>query len=751
MVNNQSVYANWDYAIDSSNDSIYDYQTGIITVGGTPFEIYGIAVKETADKVYFAINANLPLGGQDDPRAKNDNIAWGDLILNFTNPTLNAADSKLFGISFAANDTSAGRGSGLFGDVSSTSVVNTNAQLPRIAKLGAYNDFVSDGGGTPSNGDLSVDDPYFNLDEPIRNVIQSGTRLGDVTLLSAVELGDLNFGTPGLYTIGFSVDRSLLPAGEFTMHLAPECGNDVIALRGKLFEAPAIDIEKKTNLIDIATPDEAIVLQPGTPIIWTYEVTNTGGVPFSLSQVQVTDDKVSNVSFLSSSDVNQDQVLSPGEKWIYAASGVAEALSISNSPLTTTVNLGFETDGAGNPLPAGTFIDDEYQAKYGLTISSIRLGRGTEDPNHRIMIFDSANPTGGDYDLGTPNQYFGGPGISKDGTSPEEGNNRLPLGNLLIISQNNNANDPNDNATGGIIRFDWQNPAQVNYLDILDVDKGDTRNKIRTYDAAGNLIAEYAVRPIGDNAYQRVLLGGELASRLEMIFDPSADGTATGAIANISFTQSQAIYQNVGTVTIAGLETVTDSDTSYYRNGDTASFLYPPGKVDYAGEDDLVSDSTPSSSQSTPLKPGKGGQWLEGQAGRDSLRGGSGNDTLIGNVGHDLLWGKAGRDLLRGGKGNDELVGGSGQDTLNGDGGKNQLVGGKGRDCFVFSKNSFSLVQDFQYEQDVIMLKGDFDLEDIDILQRGSNTVIRFEDQTIAKLKGISSDLISLDNFQVAS
>jgi len=751
MVNNQSIYASWDYAIDSINDSIYDYRTGTTTtVGNTPFEAYGIAVKEIADKVYFAVNTNLPLEGQNDSRATGSNIAWGDLILNFTDPTLDAANGELFGISFAANDVSAGRGTGIFGNVITTSAVAQNAQRPDLINLGAYSAFVSSNGGTPSNGDLGSNDPYFNANEPIRNVIQSGTRLGDVTLLSATELGDLSFGTPGSYTIGFAVDRALLPAGEFTMHLAPECGNDVIALRGSLFEAPAIDIEKKTNLIDVATLDEAIVLQPGTPIMWTYEVTNTGGVPFSLTQVQVTDDKVSHISFLSSSDVNQDQVLSPGEKWIYAASGIAEQLSTSNSTIPRTVNLDFETDGAGNPLPAGTFIDDEYQASYGLTISSIRLRQGTEDPNHRIMIFDSANPTGGDDDLGTPNEFYGGPGKSNDGTSGEAGGNRLPLGNVLIISQNNDPNAPNDNSTGGIIRFDWQEPTQVNYINILDADKGDRANKILTYDVAGNKLAEYAVRPIGDNSYQRIQLGGELAIRLEVVFDPRFDGTATGAIASVGFTQSQPVYKNTGTVTVDGLQHVTDSDASYYRNGTDTNYICQPEKTVHAEPDYSISKPTSSDSQLvqlSSLRPDKVDHLVQGRSGQDLLRGGRGNDELIGGAGDDFLWGKAGRDLLGGGNGNDELIGGAGQDILDGNAGRNSLEGGKGTDYFVLSQHSFSVIQDFQNGHDVIMLRGNFKLEDIDIVQNGINTIIRFEDQAIATLKGISSGSVSIDNF----
>ena len=50
-------------------------------------------------------------------------------------------------------------------------------------------------------------------------------------------------------------------------------------------------------------------------------------------------------------------------------------------------------------------VDNEFAA-LGISVT-------TNDPiNHPAMIFDSSNPTGGDWDLGTPNQAFGGPGRS---------------------------------------------------------------------------------------------------------------------------------------------------------------------------------------------------------------------------------------------------------------------------------------------------------------------------------------------------
>ena len=54
------------------------------------------------------------------------------------------------------------------------------------------------------------------------------------------------------------------------------------------------------------------------------------------------------------------------------------------------------------------------------------------------MIFDSANPTGGDDDLGSDT-----------------------LGGVLIISEDGDSTDPDDNAAGGSICFDFDDVVRM--------------------------------------------------------------------------------------------------------------------------------------------------------------------------------------------------------------------------------------------------------------------------------------------------
>jgi phospholipase/lecithinase/hemolysin len=136
-----------------------------------------------------------------------------------------------------------------------------------------------------------------------------------------------------------------------------------------------------------------------------------------------------------------------------------------------------------------------------------------------------------------------------------------------------------------------------------------------------------------------------------------------------------------------------------------------------------------------------------GLAGNDTIEGQDGQDILLGSTGDDILEGNTANDSLLGGTGNDFLVGGKGNDLLNGGANHNNLEGDDGQDIFVLNFNGVSTIKDFQEGQDKIDLAGSITFSDLDIVQQGSDTAIRFDETELAMLPGIEANSLSIDDF----
>lgn len=218
----------WQYTTDSFNDSMAGYD-----VGGTRYEIYSTAVKETEDSIYFAINTNMPTHGHDSTNAQDGHIAWGDLLFNFSGKNLDTASAnrELFGIRFADNGAGVGE-LGVYANVTAKQLARQNGLLLWNESLNGYINWINQHGGNPTMGDLSVYDPYFNQGGHVPNLIASGIKIGDVEVLTDVSQLGLDFGSfgaTGTYTFALKFDRHLLPSGDYVYTLAPECDNDVTA------------------------------------------------------------------------------------------------------------------------------------------------------------------------------------------------------------------------------------------------------------------------------------------------------------------------------------------------------------------------------------------------------------------------------------------------------------------------------------------------------------------------------------------
>ncbi|MGB5659472.1 MAG: hypothetical protein WBO54_08320 [Thermoanaerobaculia bacterium] len=191
-------------------------------------------------------------------------------------------------------------------------------------------------------------------------------------------------------------------------------------------------------------------------------------------------------------------------------------------PVDCLPTFDFEMDGEGNPLVAGQIIDDEW-ATLGVTVS-------TNDPaNHPLMIFNSSSPTGGDSDLGTPNNDFGGPGIGAGGEFLSPGRNGLPRAHVLIISANGDPSDPNDYDFGGTIDFVFDPPArQVTEVHVLDIDPSEG-GTIKAFDADDVEILTRPLLELGNNGFQVVPIGAFAVGRLEITLQ------STGAVSAIVY------------------------------------------------------------------------------------------------------------------------------------------------------------------------------------------------------------------------
>ena len=211
---------------------------------------------------------------------------------------------------------------------------------------------------------------------------------------------------------------------------------------------------------------------------------------------------------------------------IGAAALVAAVLVVlSFHPSDATVidfnGLAAGTIVAGESPSGGTVSDNPYAE---FTLSCVNDGGG---PNS-LVLFDSQNPTGGDADLGSPNADFGGPGVGWGGSSGRPGENNNNWGNLLIIAENvidgdgdGLVDDPDDEACGGVIVFEFEQAVAVLRVVLVDIDYNETA-EVRLYDEVG-IVATLPAQALGNNSVQTLDGGAQLGIyRMEIEVSSSA-------------------------------------------------------------------------------------------------------------------------------------------------------------------------------------------------------------------------------------
>jgi len=227
------LYNNWNYSIDASGDGS----------GGRTMDIRGMATMETSDSIWVALTGGTPLEGVYNRRAADDNIGWGDLFFNFTGDNFQTANQNnaLFGVRFAGTNDSGAATTGVYAGVGATSVTSSNAGYNSLQHYynSGYNRTNTMGTDIATRNQAYS---YFGQTTPVRNVISSGERVGDIAMqdqsaLTAAGLDFGNFGASGDYTFGFSFDKSLIASGDYMASLFLECANDGVALAGHATES----------------------------------------------------------------------------------------------------------------------------------------------------------------------------------------------------------------------------------------------------------------------------------------------------------------------------------------------------------------------------------------------------------------------------------------------------------------------------------------------------------------------------------
>jgi hypothetical protein len=178
-------------------------------------------------------------------------------------------------------------------------------------------------------------------------------------------------------------------------------------------------------------------------------------------------------------------------------------------------------DPSGTTVPGASFGE--------FTLSCINNGGGPSS----IVVFDSQAPTGGDVDLGTPHEDFGGPGVGSGGETGQPGANDRSWGHLLVIAENIVDDDgdglvdtPDDEGGGGVFVFDFEQAVNIQRVVLVDIDSDETA-VVRLYNSVG-LLSTLSAQSLGNNSVQ-TLMGEEYSGVHRMEIELSSSG-AVGEI-----------------------------------------------------------------------------------------------------------------------------------------------------------------------------------------------------------------------------
>ena len=203
----------------------------------------------------------------------------------------------------------------------------------------------------------------------------------------------------------------------------------------------------------------------------------------------------------------------------FSESGSLTSLDFTDPPSTCP--------GSSSLLSLDSYAKGDIVTDFGngVTVQTAKRNSEGDVGPANAMIFDSSNPSGEDFDLGTPHVSFGGPGQGKQGRKGKLFANRDSQGNVLIVSEDDDASDPDDNQWEAVLAFSFDPPRNIDFIGILDNDEG-VYISIATSDGGTSTITNLNG---GDNSFESVKLGKPQVTMLVVAFGGS--GAVTDIVA----------------------------------------------------------------------------------------------------------------------------------------------------------------------------------------------------------------------------
>ncbi len=222
-------------------------------------------------------------------------------------------------------------------DLSFTKAVDPSTIHGGASAAVTYTLVVANNGTGSTAGHVLVTDNDFPAFYSITGVVCSPTSATcDAAHLtgSGIDLGSLAAGATVTVTVtGTATPNNTTDVGTPRTNTANACeqvvGAQVICVHAPatlnvtLAHLPAINVVK--------TASATALPYPGGDVTYTYEVTNTGNVP--LSNVTLTDDKCSNVTF-TGGDANTNQLLDLSETWTFQCTSAITVTTVNVATAT---------------------------------------------------------------------------------------------------------------------------------------------------------------------------------------------------------------------------------------------------------------------------------------------------------------------------------------------------------------------------------------------------------------------------------